>query len=552
MYPMRPPRAAHAQSLAAVAAGVVSGGVVLWHQARVAALWDLSYILEHASRIARGDVPYRDFVIPHAPLTFLIQALLIRLCDQGLVPHAWYCASVAGLTVWLTVSIVRALWNTTGAWLAVVVGLPVVVLNGYAIFPQPFYDPDCVCVVLLAVWLILRGRFFVAGAVLAAAPFFKQNIGVAALVAVHGALLVSAARRVEDRRAAVWALAGSVLVLVAAAAAIEAWVGWSAYYHWTVTFAASKRWPSAGLVWSWYERARTWITPACFAVGLALVARRAASRWVALGAVIVMALPFADATHTMWRYGLSARSYCFWGLGAIAGGLAAVADGRKRGWPFDATLPLVAIIIAHAAFMSQGLYDSAYGVWPLLFIALTPLAIRLWRATGDRDRPLVAGAIAGFSALLLALGARHVVRDERLGFVDLSGSVQHAALPALAGLATPGTYVPDFEQLLRRTHDLIPPADGVVVIPGEDPFFFASGRRPQFPVTLFDDTVTPYTTPELMQMLAGRQIKWVIVKTQLQLLHSPWTALESFVARELPSAYDVVEVLPRYTIMRRR
>jgi hypothetical protein len=57
--------------------------VVVWQNSRLAVLWDLSYVLENPYRISLGDVPYRDFPFAHAPLTFLIQAALIKLTSPG-------------------------------------------------------------------------------------------------------------------------------------------------------------------------------------------------------------------------------------------------------------------------------------------------------------------------------------------------------------------------------------------------------------------------------------------------------------------------------------
>src|SRR3954463_10677451 len=52
---------------------------VMWQNERVAVLWDLGYLLDTSWRIALGQIPYRDFPLAHAPLTFLLQAALMRL-----------------------------------------------------------------------------------------------------------------------------------------------------------------------------------------------------------------------------------------------------------------------------------------------------------------------------------------------------------------------------------------------------------------------------------------------------------------------------------------
>ncbi len=50
--------------VAAVALFAATAGVVLWQNAHVAVLFDLSYILNTATRIAQGQMPYRDFPLP--------------------------------------------------------------------------------------------------------------------------------------------------------------------------------------------------------------------------------------------------------------------------------------------------------------------------------------------------------------------------------------------------------------------------------------------------------------------------------------------------------
>src|SRR5436853_6776737 len=71
--------------------------VVVWQNSRLAVLWDLSYILENSYRISLGDVPYRDFPFPHPPLTFLIQAAIIKLSGRVFWHHIVYCALIGGL-----------------------------------------------------------------------------------------------------------------------------------------------------------------------------------------------------------------------------------------------------------------------------------------------------------------------------------------------------------------------------------------------------------------------------------------------------------------------
>jgi len=56
--------------LALFLSALASAATVVWQNTRLTVLWDLSYILENAWRIASGDVPYRNFPFPYAPATF--------------------------------------------------------------------------------------------------------------------------------------------------------------------------------------------------------------------------------------------------------------------------------------------------------------------------------------------------------------------------------------------------------------------------------------------------------------------------------------------------
>jgi hypothetical protein len=56
---------------------------------------------------------------------------------------------------------------------------------------------------------------------------------------------------------------------------------------------------------------------------------------------------------------------------------------------------------------------------------------------------------------------------------------------------------------------------------GEDPFFFATGRAQPFPTTIWDITGEPYSPGEVAAMARTRNIRWLIVKTHPQLNEDP-------------------------------
>jgi hypothetical protein len=202
--------------IAAAGLFLATAGVVLWQNTHLAVLWDLSYVLDSATRIALGQMPYRDFPFAHAPLTFLIQAAIIRLAGRVYFHHALYAAVVGGLGTVLTWRIVlhTLRGRVTAAWaLALMLAAPLAVLGIYSILPFPSYDCDCAFSILVAVWLLQRlgedscaagrargvVRGVVAGAALCVPLFFKQNIGLPFLAAAVAVILLLVCLRFRSR-----------------------------------------------------------------------------------------------------------------------------------------------------------------------------------------------------------------------------------------------------------------------------------------------------------------------------------------------------------------
>jgi hypothetical protein len=117
-------------------------------------------------------------------------------------------------------------------------------------------------------------------------------------------------------------------------------------------------------------------------------------------------------------------------------------------------------------------------------------------------------------------------------------------------MATPGPYLSNFDELLRYAKANIPVSDGIVLLPGEDPFYFASGRAPQFPVLLFDPATDPYSPAQLAGEVQIHQIHWLIVKRELEINDDPTPEHEATLKALLP-AFTLVTHLRAYDIYRR-
>jgi hypothetical protein len=88
----------------------------------------------------------------------------------------------------------------------------------------------------------------------------------------------------------------------------------------------------------------------------------------------------------------------------------------------------------------------------------------------------------------------------------------------------------NLDELVRFAAREIPPNDVVLPLPGEDPFFYATGRMPQFPVTLFDPATDPYSASTLINEAIRRKVRWVIVKRKLQINGDPMPGAEQAIA----------------------
>jgi hypothetical protein len=187
-------------------------------------------------------------------------------------------------------------------------------------------------------------------------------------------------------------------------------------------------------------------------------------------------------------------------------------------------LPVLLLAAIHGTFLSQQLWGSTYGIWPLLILLLADLLAFLgaFTARAHVHRWFTPTLAAIISITLLVCGGFYTASEERLSYAHLpDGPPAHSAFPALAGLATPGPYLPEIDELLRYAQANIPFDDGIVLIPGEEPFYFATGRSPRFPVPFFDPTIDPYSPAEIVSLVQTHNIRWLIVKSDVQTKEDP-------------------------------
>jgi hypothetical protein len=165
--------------------------------------------------------------------------------------------------------------------------------------------------------------------------------------------------------------------------------------------------------------------------------------------------------------------------------------------------------------------------------------------------PASLATVSLVAASLLISGWYYTWSHERLSYAKLSeGEIVRSALPELAGLSVRGPWIPEFERLVRFARQEIPVDDGLVLIPGEDLFYYTSGRRPRFPVIMFDHTVNPFAPEEIRRIAFARNIRWLIVKNDLQVNGEPVEDKARLLALLLQD-FHLVQNLGIYDVYRR-
>jgi len=573
------PRFALRDWIAGIGLFAATACVVLWQNAHVAVLWDTSYVLDSAARFALGQAPYRHFPFVHPPLTFLIQAAIIRFTGRVFFHHVIYAAVVGGLATLLTwrIALTSLRGRIPGAWtVALLLAAPLTVLGIYCIIPIPEYDGDCTFWILVALWFFERAerkngvaRGLIAGVALCLPLFTKQNMGLPFLLAATSAVLLVLALAVmrrgqvqaeaADARALFSVLAGAGATLFAAALALHRTVGVRSYLYWTITFAGEQRLPGFGPMLAVFRDPALFWTLPCVVAALALL-RFAPQRvrWTRISAFALLAAPFLYTLASLLVYddpdSRGDSLLALWPLLLLLAVVAVIANlfSLRRKPTVRALFPVIVLAAILGTFMSQQLWGSTYAIWPLLALLIAELlAFLAPRADRAASRWFVPALAALVSVALLVCGGFYAASEERISYVNLpDGPVEHSAFPELAGMSTPGPYLPEFDELLRYAQANIPQDDGLILIPGEDPFYFATGRVPRFPVLLFDPTTDPYSRAEAAALARTQDIRWLIVKRDLQINVDP-TPDRAATLQALMGEFTLAAHLRGYDVYRR-
>jgi hypothetical protein len=307
--------------------------------------------------------------------------------------------------------------------------LPVTILGIYCIFPHPFYDPDATLFVLLSLSLILwaeRRGFpvvltFIGGFVSVIPLFVKQNIGLAFLAGGALALVILilvGLKRKQPVKGYLVLFSGSVTGLAVAAAIVRSTVGLATYKYWTWDFATSRRTPSIQDMLSVYQDPLLPVWLLVVVLGLVVFwINKTGNRLLSAFAFVLISVPFlwpliylfidedpserGERLANLWPVVLIA-AFVFWLL------------NLRREATFRGILPLILIGTAHGVFLSQQLWGSTYGIWPLFVLLVGSILWSINELTERRPSEWLTLFALVFAASLGTAGAFYVYSNERL------------------------------------------------------------------------------------------------------------------------------------------
>lgn len=479
--PAAPPAAGRKFPLADVLAASVLAAAAFaaawWSSRRTYDLIDMTYLIENASRIKQGEVPYRDFVLVLPPLHYYIQAAVLSVAGNCAFAFLLTGCAFSALTTFLTYWLCRQL--DAPLWVAALASA-VTLFNGAGVLGFSSYDSDatiffCIGLGLLLLWERRGYKFplgFAAGACLAAVTLCKLNMGLPLLLGL--ALALALAKLLYGR----FTFAAMLTPLAGAAAVLAAFGLWLQINGARSDFVEQcVRGPAAARL-NFFHNLWAAVTPKWLVVDLANLRFKGIWRLIV---TIGCLLPFCE-----WATGIHRRPVRFFLL-----------------------VPLMGFVLG--AMQSQS-YGSTYGIVPVAALILVraraflrPLAARL----ADVLFCLTAAAF-------IVMSFSYVYRGERLGFMNRP--LEDPApfrLKSMQGLYVTREYRDAFEHMIADSERLIGAGESVFYLPGDLPYYFVSGHRCPLRNIQVENSTTGMSTEQCTVALDKANVKWLIVRHKI-------------------------------------
>jgi hypothetical protein len=331
---------------------------------------------------------------------------------------------------------------------------------------------------------------------------------------------------------------------------LEAIAGLSNYAHWTIAYPASQRMPTLSDMLEIYKGQSVPISLVCFLGGAFVLWCGRTAAWATVSAIIVVAPFLWPLAYLLLETDPSERAdrlLNVWPTVMIASLVIGLLSLRSK-LQFSDLLPFILVGTANAAFMSQQLWGSTYGLWPLFILLVAGSFLTLPSLFSVPSVWFTSTFSLLFAISMLIAGGSYVWSHERLNYAKLSdGKLAHATMPELKGLATRGRWIPDFEELASYVAGEIPREDAILMLPDEDLFYYATGREPRFRAQ-FDTTTSAYSFEEALKLKRDPELRWLIVKRQKQLDDDNINSALRRLAKELEPEFTRVKRLRNYDV----
>ncbi len=556
----------------------VSAFIVLWQSARITPLIDYSYQVENAFRIFQGDMPYRDFFLVVGPGTYEVMATLMHITNgYNHMVQIYFTMIVSVCTIILTYRILLLIGIRPLVSIFMVFPL---LFSGQSIYPFPLYDPNVMLVMLLATYIFLYLRkheicalawYSIAGAACAVPIFFKQNTGGIFFLSTAGVLLLSVI--VDRNRRAVHSFIAFMFGGIVVIAGIFLWLlinnALDQFIFQTLIFPRYSKNPMDAIRIILYQYVEYWdlyranwrfsiISTGIFAGLLAwqtFIKKTFLHKSPSFFSVLIITLfsgmyfvhIFKDTDPIALHH-----SFILWiWVTLTIGGIISMMVSRFKHASDDVSMiffPIVFITSVHATFLSHGIVDSSQHMWPFAIVLLgyifnavkSHITFRFWQSLG-------------FCILIMlsAILARSVIQNYSMGFIDSSGEMGYATRKELLGLGTPGTWILNFEAMLKYTDINIPKNSSVAFLPGEDPFFAASGRKNPLQFSLLHAGVYTLQPSMVVNELLEKNVQWIVAKNTQQTYPWLWISNWEDISKWVKQSYSIVVTIGNYDIYKK-
>ena len=166
---------------------VISSLIVVYFASKSIQLYDLSHFLNTGLKISKGDVPYRDFHLIHNPLSFYLQALLIKLGANNYLLNLLWMFLVNFYSGYFVFSILKEIINDYKT--RYILAILTTCLGPFSMYSELYYDADSIFIALLSLWLYIKFKsttkdfyIFFSGFTTFLVFLIKQNTGSAFLL----------------------------------------------------------------------------------------------------------------------------------------------------------------------------------------------------------------------------------------------------------------------------------------------------------------------------------------------------------------------------------